>query len=125
MIKIVLKVFILFVLFFIYTIPSAKAETSPDKIKTLAFGNIKDNRAIEPLMAAFSKDEDSYVREAAAMALNKIDPNWEKSKATKRSVPDFIARLKDKQWVVRKLAAEALFWQNRRSPGNRAANGCF
>jgi HEAT repeat protein len=55
--------------------------------------------AMEPLIAAL-KDENEYVREAAAEALGKIgDP---------RAVEPLIDALQDKEWFVRRTAAEAL-----------------
>ena len=64
-----------------------------------ALGEIKDPRAVEPLIAAL-KDTDKDVRQAAAEALGKIgDP---------RAVEPLIAALKDAEWHVRKAAAKAL-----------------
>ena len=64
-----------------------------------ALGEIKDPRAVEPLIAAL-KDEDSDVRAAAAYALGEIkDP---------RAVEPLIAALKDGDSDVRKAAAKAL-----------------
>jgi len=54
------------------------------------------------------RNKDSYVREAAASALEKIDPNWAKTEEAKRQVPEFIAALRDKEWDVRYAAASAL-----------------
>ena len=55
--------------------------------------------AMEPLIAAL-KDENEYVREAAARTLGEIkDP---------RAVQPLIDALQDKKWFVRRTAAEAL-----------------
>jgi HEAT repeat protein len=64
-----------------------------------ALGEIKDPRAVEPLIAALG-DERSDVRQAAAEALGEIkDP---------RAVEPLIAALKDAEWRVRAAAAYAL-----------------
>jgi HEAT repeat protein len=64
-----------------------------------ALGEIKDPRAVEPLIAAL-KDAEWIVREAAAYALGEIkDP---------RAVEPLIAALKDENEYVRKAAAYAL-----------------
>lgn len=70
-----------------------------------ALGEIGDPRAVEPLIAAL-RDRDWGVRGEAAKALEKIDPNWPKSEAAKRQVPEFIAALRDRN--SREEAAKAL-----------------
>jgi|GEM_PF-3411545 len=52
-------------------------------------GNIGDLRAIEPLIQTL-RDENSFVREAAVYALGKIEPEWYKTEAAGRQVPEFV-----------------------------------
>jgi HEAT repeat protein len=63
-----------------------------------ALGQIRDARAVEPLIAAL-KDQDRAVRRAAAGALVQIGA---------RAVEPLIAALRDDYWAVRRAAAEAL-----------------
>jgi HEAT repeat protein len=72
-----------------------------------ALGKIGDKRAVEPLIAAL-RDEYRCVREAAACALEKINPNWHTTEEAKRQVPKFITALGDRDSNVRKGAASAL-----------------
>lgn len=74
-----------------------------------ALGEIKDARALDPLIAALKKDEDTIVRLAAARALGEI--------TDARAVDPLIAVLKDKDEnsVVRLAAAGALGEINSRS----------
>ncbi|MCU4137422.1 MAG: HEAT repeat [Thermodesulfobacteria bacterium] len=55
-------------------------------------GNIGDLRAIEPLIQTL-RDENSFVREAAVYALGKIEPEWYKTEAAGRQVPEFVKAL--------------------------------
>ncbi|MFN3699646.1 MAG: HEAT repeat domain-containing protein, partial [Dictyoglomus sp.] len=64
-----------------------------------ALGEIKDKRAVEPLISAL-KDEDWYVREAAAYALGEIGDS--------RAVEPLISALKDKDEIFQFVAKEAL-----------------
>ena len=77
------------------------------KAAAVALGIIGDQRAVEPLIQAL-RDEYWYVREAAAEALEKIEPEWYKTEAAKKQVPEFINALMDKDSGVRKAAAYAL-----------------
>jgi HEAT repeat protein len=63
-----------------------------------ALGQIRDARAVEPLVAAL-KDKMASVREAAIKALVKIGTP---------SVMSLVAALKDEEWTARMVAAEAL-----------------
>jgi len=92
-----------------------------------ALGNIGDVRAIEPLIVAL-QDESTLVREKAVEALSKIgDERTVKPliaalhdfalrgeaanaliKIGKPAVKSLIVTLKDKEWIVRQCAAEAL-----------------
>jgi len=73
----------------------------------LALGEIRDPRALEPLLVAF-KHEDWNVREAIMEALNKIDLNWKKSKSWKAVILSFAETLNDKDKESRISAAQAL-----------------
>ncbi len=70
-------------------------------------GKIGDPRAVESLITAM-RDEDFDVRYIAAKVLAKIDPNWPRSEAAKKQIPEFITALKDGDCNVRYEAAEAL-----------------
>ncbi len=61
-----------------------------------ALGELKDPRAVEPLISAL-KDKDSYVRREAAEALKKINPKWMETEEAKGKVPEFIFALKDEE----------------------------
>ena len=64
--------------------------------------------AVEPLVAALI-DKRGHMRQAAARALEQIDPNWMKSGVAKRAIPRLRAALKDdKDQDVQKAAAQAL-----------------
>jgi HEAT repeat protein len=76
-----------------------------------ALGDIKDSRAIEPLIATL-KDKDEYVRFHATNALDTINPDWRKVKEAKLQVSKLIAALKDENKSVRYAAAEALGFVN-------------
>ena len=66
----------------------------------LALGRISDSKTTEPLTNLASKDEDRWVREAAAESLGRIgDP---------RAVDHLIESLKDDHYGVRWRAAQAL-----------------
>ena len=73
-----------------------------------ALGTIGDTSALEPLLLLSIKDSDSDVREVVAKALEKIDPNWSKSKAVQKVFPQIISFLKDKTFIVREESAKAL-----------------
>ena len=65
-----------------------------------ALGEIKDPRAVEPLIATLKNDKNGYVRAMAAWALGEIkDP---------RAVEPLIAALSDESHGVRKSAPLAL-----------------
>ena len=53
-------------------------------------------------------NKDWSVREVAAQALDKIEPNWRSTEAAKKQVSYFIRRLGDSKRWVRETAAEAL-----------------
>lgn len=91
--------------------PLIDALEDPDKevreaaIKGLA--ELGDRRAIGPLVLALI-DEHGNVRQTASAALNKIDPQWERTDAANQSVPRLKVALKDKEYWVRQSAADAL-----------------
>ncbi len=70
-------------------------------------GLLYDLKGLEPLISAL-KDEEWLVREAAARALEKINPKWMETGEAKRKVPEFISALKDNDPDVRETAAYAL-----------------
>lgn len=70
-------------------------------------GKIGDPTAVGPLIAAL-RDKSENVRKKAAEALAKIDPNWPKSEAAEKQVPEFTAALRDGDRGIRKEAADAL-----------------
>ena len=70
-------------------------------------GQSGDSRAVEPLAAALL-DKDSILREAAAEALGRIDPNWARSEAAKRVGPALVAALRNEDCGMRRAAAEIL-----------------
>jgi len=53
-------------------------------------------------------DKDRDVRKSVRVSLEKIDPDWRKSKEVRKSVPHIIKALADKNWAVRIAAVEAL-----------------
>ena len=55
-------------------------------------GRIGDASVVEPLIGAL-RDESKEVREAASTALTEILPDWPRSEAAKRQVPEFITAL--------------------------------
>ncbi|MFQ5769484.1 MAG: HEAT repeat domain-containing protein, partial [bacterium] len=102
-----------------------------------SLGEIKDSRAVEPLIFALSdvdlnvqtkaaealvnigkpaikpliaslNNKNLYIRYQSKFILNQIDPNWRQSKAAKISVLDFITALKDEDPGVRVGSVEAL-----------------
>lgn len=102
-----------------------------------SLGEIKDSRAVEPLISALSdveltvqtkaaealvnigapafkpliaslNNKNLYIRYQAKFILNQIDPNWHESIAAKMAILDFIATLKDADSSVRAASAEAL-----------------
>ena len=75
--------------------------------RSVALGQIRDERALEPLILAL-KDEQSTIRQAASAALQRIDAEWPRSEAAQRALPELKAALKDKEYWVRQAAAEAL-----------------
>lgn len=72
-----------------------------------ALGRIGDVRAMEPLLEAL-KDERREVQDAAAEALEQIDPEWTKSELAKSAVKELVLALEDKDEGYRKVAAETL-----------------
>lgn len=62
----------------------------------VVLANIKDKRAVEPLIEALTDDRgmtsNTYMVE---WALNEIDPNWEKTEAARNAVPGLIIALKN------------------------------
>lgn len=70
-------------------------------------GEIKDKRALEPLIKALC-DENSNVRFKARSALKKIDPSWRETETAKKLVPFFIQALSNKNAEVREEAARVL-----------------
>ena len=76
-------------------------------ISAVVLGVVRDNRAIEPLIAAL-RDKDSHVRDAAADSLEGIDPKWPHSETAMRQVPEFIAVLNATDAKVREVAARML-----------------
>jgi HEAT repeat protein len=56
-------------------------------------GRIGDIQAVEPLIAALRNADFLDERESVTAALGKIDPNWSRSEAAKRQIPEFIAAL--------------------------------
>ncbi|MEM1574213.1 MAG: HEAT repeat domain-containing protein [Candidatus Methanomethylicaceae archaeon] len=92
----------------IFDILNILKDESETKVRAVfALGEIKDIRAIEPLILALG-DEDSSVRYAAREALNKIDPKWNEREEVKKYIPEFINALEDKSWRTRVGAAFAL-----------------
>ncbi len=69
-----------------------KPKEKADAAKEL--GKLGDVRAMEPLIATL-KDKERIVRDAAAKALDKIDPKWRESEFAKKVVPELIATLKN------------------------------
>ena len=72
-----------------------------------ALGTIGEPAAIEGLVLALT-DEERAVREAAELALNRIDPNWVSSEAAQRAAPQLEASLSDPRGWVRSAAAQIL-----------------
>jgi len=70
-------------------------------------GRIGDERAVGPLIR-FVNGGYSYWRSNAGEALEKIDPNWQKSEQAVNKVPEFITALKNKDVDVREHAADTL-----------------
>ena len=70
-----------------------------------ALGELKDPRAVEPLISAL---KDGDVRNTAARVLGEINPKWRETEEAKRKVPEFISDLKDKDVNVRLAAVWAL-----------------
>lgn len=102
-----------------------------------SLGEVKDSRAVEPLISALSDVEltvqtkaaealvnigasafkpliaslnkkNLYIRYQAKFILNQIDPNWHESIAAKMAILDFISALKDADSSVLAASAEAL-----------------
>lgn len=105
--------------------------TSPGSEAAKALGEIKDSRAVDPLLEVVLKHKDEYVRDSAARALGKIkDPLaveslisflHDENKSVRsaavialgeakdlRAVEPLIAALKDKDSDVRMIVVEAL-----------------
>lgn len=72
-----------------------------------ALGKIRDRRAIEPLVTAL-RDFRPWMQKAVEAALDRIDSRWPRSAIVKQALPDFIAALEDKNFLVRVAAARAL-----------------
>lgn len=72
-----------------------------------ALGKIGDTRAIEELVATLGVPW-SGVREAALVALNRIDASWRVLKAAKATFPRLMAGLRDEDYEAREAAAWAL-----------------
>ena len=72
-----------------------------------ALGVIAEVPAIEALVLALT-DEERAVREAADLALGRIDPNWVCSEAAQRAAPQLEAALNDQRGWVRSAASQVL-----------------
>ncbi len=70
-----------------------------------ALGELKDPRAIKPLISLLM---DRCVHWQAAQALERINPKWYETREAKRAVRKFISALKDKDPYVREAAVRAL-----------------
>ncbi len=61
-----------------------------------------------PYLLKVSADNDPSVRKAVKEALDKIDPVWQQSKTTDKSISKFVQELTNEDWRVRNAAASAL-----------------
>jgi len=61
-----------------------------------------------PYLLKVSADNDPSVRKAVKDALDKIDPKWQQSKTTDKSITNFVQGLTNEDWRVRNAAASAL-----------------
>jgi len=74
-----------------------------------ALGEIGDPRAIKPLMLAIKESGvTTSLRDAARMALDRINPNWAKSKEARKAVPQLLTTLKGDDWPLWTATAETL-----------------
>ena len=81
--------------------------SSVRKSIVIALGNIRDVSAVEQLVAVL-RDDNSDVRGATSEALVKIDPDWHRSNAAKRQIPEFIVALRDANKGVQVKVAAVL-----------------
>lgn len=95
---------------------AALKDKDPDVRETAAetLGLVRDIRAVEPLLAALRYVGSGFdapgvgASEAAARALDEIEPKWRKGGPATRAIPELIAALGDRETEARAGAAFAL-----------------
>ena len=69
------------------------------EVAAAALGELRDPRAVEPLIARLVDNATTWVcgtvRDAATAALERIDPTWRESEAARQVVPALLRRLDD------------------------------